>query len=201
MAWESGGYPLQSVCLPSGSLPWKPWKVTYNIHFLHMKDTSSAHLSPLAAFNTAGLSLFSMVMTDKQRFAQSCWTLQPHKLQPARLLCPWNSPGKNIRVGCHSFLQGIFPPQGLNLGLSHCRQILYHLSHTLSLFLHQHHLLLFYLHAVSSASSHLPSVHGHVPDFHSEPLFFLVFTSFYLIISILRLCISSQAYVQPRNPL
>ena len=37
--------------------------------------------------------------------------------------------GKNIRVGCHSLLQGIFPTQGLNLGLLHCRQILYHLTH------------------------------------------------------------------------
>ena len=39
------------------------------------------------------------------------------------------SPGKNTRVGCHAFLQGIFPTQGLNPGLSHCKQILYHLSH------------------------------------------------------------------------
>ena len=50
-------------------------------------------------------------------------------LQPARILCPWNSPGKNIGVGCHSLLQGIFRTQGSNLGLLHCRQILYHLSH------------------------------------------------------------------------
>ena len=32
-------------------------------------------------------------------------------------------------MSCHSLLQGIFPTQGLNLGLLHCRQILYHLSH------------------------------------------------------------------------
>ena len=48
---------------------------------------------------------------------------------PARLLCPWNSPGKNIGVGSHSLLQEIFPTQGSNLGLLHYRQILYHLSH------------------------------------------------------------------------
>ena len=30
--------------------------------------------------------------------------LQPHGLQPARLLCPWNSPGKNIGVSCHFLL-------------------------------------------------------------------------------------------------
>ena len=45
--------------------------------------------------------------------------LQLHGLKPTRLLCPWNSPGKNIGVDCHSLLQGIFPTQGLNLGLLH----------------------------------------------------------------------------------
>ena len=40
-------------------------------------------------------------------------------LQPARLLYPWNSPGKNTGVGCHSFLQRIFPTQGSNLHLLH----------------------------------------------------------------------------------
>ena len=43
-------------------------------------------------------------------------------------LCPWDFPGKNTGVDSHSLLQGIFPTQGLNLGLLNCRQILYHLS-------------------------------------------------------------------------
>ena len=42
-----------------------------------------------------------------------------------------DSSGKNTRVGCHALLQGTFPTQGLNPGLLHCRQILYHLSHPL----------------------------------------------------------------------
>ena len=37
-------------------------------------------------------------------------------------VCPWNSAGKNIGVGCHSLLQGILPTQGSNLGLLHYRQ-------------------------------------------------------------------------------
>ena len=45
----------------------------------------------------------------------------------------WDSPGKNTRVSSPSFLQGIFPVQGWNLSLLHCRQILYHLSHQGSL--------------------------------------------------------------------
>ena len=40
-----------------------------------------------------------------------------------------DSPGKNTGVGCHPLLQGIFPTQGSNPGLPHCRWILYHLSH------------------------------------------------------------------------
>ena len=52
-----------------------------------------------------------------------------HGLYPARLLSPWNSPGKNTGVGSRSLLQGIFPTWGLNPGPAYCRQILYHLSH------------------------------------------------------------------------
>ena len=42
-------------------------------------------------------------------------SLQPHGLCPTRLICPWNSPGKNIELGRHSLLQGIFLTQGSNL--------------------------------------------------------------------------------------
>ena len=62
----------------------------------------------------------------------SCPTLRPCGQQPTRLLCPWNSPGKNPGVGCHSLLQGIFLTQRSNprlFCLLHCRQILYPTSH------------------------------------------------------------------------
>ena len=55
--------------------------------------------------------------------------LRSHGWQLTRVLCPWDSPGQNTAVGCHSLLQGIFLTQGSNLGLLHCRQILYPLSH------------------------------------------------------------------------
>ena len=42
---------------------------------------------------------------------------KPYGLKPARLLCPWDSPGQNTGVGCCAFLQGIFPARGLNLHL------------------------------------------------------------------------------------
>ena len=50
-------------------------------------------------------------------------------LQPHRIYSPWNSPGPNPGVGSLSLLQKIFPTQGLNPGLLHCRQIFYQLSH------------------------------------------------------------------------
>ena len=56
-------------------------------------------------------------------------------LQPRGLYSPpgssvhGDSPGKNTEVGCHSHLQRIFPTQGLNPGLLHCRQILFHLKY------------------------------------------------------------------------
>ena len=58
-------------------------------------------------------------------------SLPPHGLQPPRLLRLrlWDFPGKSTGVGCRFLLQRIFPTQGLNPGLPHCRQMLYPLSH------------------------------------------------------------------------
>ena len=50
-------------------------------------------------------------------------------LQPHGLYSLWNSLGQNTGVHSLSLLQGIFPTQGSNPGLPHCRQILYQLSH------------------------------------------------------------------------
>ena len=60
--------------------------------------------------------------------AKLCPTLVIPWTVPARLLCPWDSPGKNTGVGCHFLLQGIFPTQESNPSLLHCRQIIYQLS-------------------------------------------------------------------------
>ena len=64
---------------------------------------------------------------------QSCLTLWPHGLESARFLYPWDSSGKNTGVGSYPVFQGIFPTQGSNQGLLHCRQILHCLSHQGSL--------------------------------------------------------------------
>ena len=60
--------------------------------------------------------------------AKSCPTLAIPWSVPTRLLCPWDSPGKNTGVGCHFLLQGIFLTQESNPGLLHCRQMIYQLS-------------------------------------------------------------------------
>ena len=52
-----------------------------------------------------------------------------HSLGPRGLYSPRNSPGQNAGVGSLSLLQRIFPTQGLNRGLLHCRQILCQLSY------------------------------------------------------------------------
>ena len=46
-------------------------------------------------------------------------SVQPNGLWLARLLCPWDPPGKKTEVGCHALLQGIFLIQGLNPCLLH----------------------------------------------------------------------------------
>ena len=50
-------------------------------------------------------------------------------LRPHGLYSPWNPPGQNTGVDSLSLLQGIFPTQGSNSGLPHCRRILYQVSH------------------------------------------------------------------------
>ena len=56
-------------------------------------------------------------------------TVPPDSLQPHGLHSPWNSPGQKTGAGSRSLLQGIFPTQGSNPGLPHCRGIFYPLSH------------------------------------------------------------------------
>ena len=60
--------------------------------------------------------------------SESC-SVVSDSFQPHELYSPWNSPGQNSGDGNLSLLQGIFPTQGLNPGLLHCRWILYQLSH------------------------------------------------------------------------
>ena len=70
------------------------------------------------------LSVCGLWTKQNQHHLRTSNTLWPHGL-----FHPWNSPGQDSGVGSLSLLQGIFPTQGLNSGLPHCRQILHYLSH------------------------------------------------------------------------
>ena len=82
-------------------------------------------------------------------------SLQLSDCSPPRLFCPWNSPRKNIGVGSHSLLQGIFLTMGSNPGILHCRQILYHMSHQGSPYADR----IFSKHLISHCPFHFRVVH------------------------------------------
>ena len=93
----------------------------------------SKFLASMASYATfTFLSCYVCLVT------QSCPTLcDPMDCSPSGSSIPGDSPGKNTGVGCHLFLQEIFPTQGLNLHflcLLHCKRILYLLSHWESIF-------------------------------------------------------------------
>ena len=73
-------------------------------------------------------SRFFIFNTKKILYWGESHSVVSDSLWPQGLYSPWNSPGQNIGVGSHSLLQGIFPTQGSNPGLSHCRLILYQLN-------------------------------------------------------------------------
>ena len=78
-----------------------------------------AHLDPLFL---SCVSRVSPLTCETERISCSVLSdsLGPHGLQPTRLLCPGDSPGKSTGVGCYTFLQGIFLTQRSNLGLMDC---------------------------------------------------------------------------------
>ena len=94
--------------------------------FMFPCHPSHRHTSPRCTF-LVGLSQGCAVLC---LVTQSCLTLcDPMNCSPPGSSVHGDSPGKNTGVGCHALLQGIFPTQGSNPGLPHCRWILYHLGH------------------------------------------------------------------------
>ena len=115
----------RSLCSEIGSrtpTDTKTWGCSSSLHkmaqYLHMTYTHPSSLNTLNHFQ----------ITYNSWWVLSCSVLSdplgPHALQPIRLLCPCNSPAKNTGVGCHFLLQRIFPTQGSNPGLLHCKQML-----------------------------------------------------------------------------
>ena len=127
--------PIASIILTNGAL-----MDTYTYTHTHTHTHTDKHSQ--ATSYSPGLAVSISIQMEMHKLPQdvcihesesvSCSvvsdSLQAHGLQPARLLRPWTSPGKNTGVVCHSLPQGIFPTQGSNPGFPHCRQILYCLS-------------------------------------------------------------------------
>ena len=114
------GNPLQCSCLenPRDGGAW--WAAVYGVtqSRTRLKQLSSSSIEwemylPL---------VFSVVKSESERHSVVSNSLWPHELYR-------NSPGQNTGVGSFSLLQGILPTQGSNLGLPHCRSILYQLSY------------------------------------------------------------------------
>ena len=127
------GIEPRSPALQTDSLPTE-LQGKLNTHRIHpqfipdFKGNVSAMVSWLMVLAISLLCVSHSVVSNSFR---------PHGVQPARFLCPWDSPGKNTGVGCHFLLQRIFLTQrsnlGQSLGLLHCMQTLYHLSHQVAI--------------------------------------------------------------------
>ena len=95
-----------------------------------MANIENTHLSAYWAKGNKAAEIGFILKTDKGSLVKSESRLaMSSSLRPRGLYSPQNSPGQNIGVGNLSLLQGIFPTQGSNPGLPHCRLILYELSH------------------------------------------------------------------------
>ena len=95
-----------------------------------MANIENTCLSAYWAKGNKAAEVGFILKTDKGSLVKSdSHSVVSNSLQPHGLYSPWNSPDQNIGVGSLSLLQGIFPTQGSNPGLPHCRLILYPLSH------------------------------------------------------------------------
>ena len=121
-----------------GRIPWHYWdgKCMHIVYqFLlyircrsnqkkHKKQkTSNRFIGPTHKVTSASLTYCATYKSESESHSVLSDSLRPHELYS-----PWNSPGQKTGVGSLSLLQGIFPTQGHNSGLLHCRWILYHLS-------------------------------------------------------------------------
>ena len=96
-------------CLPC-PLPERLRKI--DVNYEHVKQSQTCLTAVRTGYSSV-TQTYHLVMCVSAHSVVSN-SLRPHGLKPARLLCPWNFPGRNTGVGCHSLLQGIFPTQGLN---------------------------------------------------------------------------------------
>ena len=99
----------------------------------HSWLSALAHSCPLLCCNNRqrppSIVLHSHPQVPDPKVKSESHSVMSDSLRPHGLCSPWNSPGQNTGVGRLSLLQGIFPTQGSDPGLPHCRQIIYQVSH------------------------------------------------------------------------
>ena len=103
--WNGLPFPPPGDVPDPGMEPTSPVSPALAARFFYHCATREAEHSSITHQLTAGSGLLcsvAPVVSDSFR---------PHGLQPARLLCPWDSPGQNTGVGCHDLLQGTFQPR------------------------------------------------------------------------------------------
>ena len=119
----------QAACRISVALPGvKPVSPTLGAHSLNLWAAREVLTSSF------GFTVYQL--WDLSNSLWPFWILRVKVIQLCLTLCDphglyslWNSPGQNTILGSCSLLQGIFPTQGSNPGLLHCRWILHQLSH------------------------------------------------------------------------
>ena len=96
---------------------------THRTSWVRIRPTLCPHTRHVTQMKTVDyFNLYFVCVSVLSHLVKSD-SLLPQGLQPARLLCPWDSPGKNTAVGCYFLLQGILPTQGSNPGLPHGRRM------------------------------------------------------------------------------
>ena len=114
-----GGGPCSALQAAAG---WAPSGLTCRVELLWQTGVLGSQPPWVQGWDRLG--------SAASRSLQSCPTLHDTmNCGPPGSSVHGESSGKNTGVGCHALLQGIFPTQGWNSGLPHCRQILYHLNH------------------------------------------------------------------------
>ena len=96
---------------------------------LDMEQQTGSKLGKAVYFHPAHWTYMQSEVKWVKSLSRARLFVTPWIVACTKLLCLWNFQGKSTGVGCHFLLQGIFPTQGSNPGLSHYRQTLYHLSH------------------------------------------------------------------------
>ena len=137
-SWQAGdpgepSSPRKDGCPSSNTVSQResilPIQPSVSVQAVHRLDETHSHLHysvpPLESkCHPDTSSKTHSLKSETERHSVLSDSLRPHGLYS-----PWNSPGQNTGMGSLALLRGIFPTQGSNPGLPHCRWVLYQLSH------------------------------------------------------------------------